>query len=169
MFDKTAHCYQIAARQASPTYSQSPLYQAPSANNAVTFLAKSAASSGSAWRSVLVKSVVTRMRVEPVTGWLRISLPRAPVAGGHLRPQLQAVVAHRQGVAGREADLLPHIAGDGTADHDVPVVVGGELVGAVALQLLAQLGGDLVAQARLQRLIGERVDLDRLCARGQRR
>ena len=63
LFDKTDSCYQNHPRQASASYSQSPLYQPPSANSAVTFLARSAASSGIAWRSVLVRSLVTRIRV----------------------------------------------------------------------------------------------------------
>lgn len=42
-------------------------YQLPSASRATTFRARSSDSNGNAWRSLLTRSVPTRMSVRPVT------------------------------------------------------------------------------------------------------
>ena len=82
------------------------------------------------------------------------------VPRGHLRSDGEPIVARRQHVSGLEGERVALVADDGAVQDDVAFVLGVQRVSAVLLQLPAQRETDGFDQARFDRLVLERIDLD---------
>src|ERR1051325_10059619 len=86
---------------------------------------------------------------------------RHPVVGRYHRSEMNAIVARGEGIARLKCFAETLVANDGRRHHHIAVPMGVQMVGAVALDLFSQLMVQFFGDARLERFVARRVDLNR--------
>ena len=102
---------------------------------------------------------------ETLHGLVEKHLAGRALAGGDLRRHRNPVIAHGDDVARLKTQLVPAVARDFSGHNNIAVVMRSEAKSVVVLQTFPQLRGDGVGQARFQRFIVERGNLDGAAAR----